>query len=324
MEDVCKHIPSKSEIWVEFNGIGDMSIMSRVMVAGNQGKPPSPLIAVAERALQRTVESDAMLQRIVYVDIRRQGMFQILDAVINYRTFLEQGAREMQLEASVLTFLMPLERAFFTHLSSRKDMHSFLRSILDPLTPEIGWFQEQVDRFVANGMHSAKRNPVKEAMLALPRDMCDALVHFVIQYWRSAIDHSAFSPAMRSALASHRTGSAHLVMDRYEDGAIPGFFRRLFAIIMDVYVVARLLSAPPVDAPRMIFVGENHANMIGNILTRFAKRGFTFHVGPSGVDMGRVAEYAWIPTHGDPKYMLKRFRNQRAKKYNRQPPYELP
>lgn len=306
MADIIDRIPANSEIWVEWNNRSEMSLLSRALTLQNEGKPPSPLVALAEAALLPTTRSSALLQRFVYIDIRRQGVFQILDAIVNYRTFIEYGARDFSPDVNILGFIMPTERAFFANLATRKAALKFLRSMMDPEEEYQGWFKDQIDRFVAQGLTSATHNPLKEALSMLAPDTRQSLLRFAERYWKSALD-------------SHRTASQHLVIERYDKNR---FFTRLFAILMDVYVSAKVLASVPSDNLRVIMMGENHAHMVGNILANFTDKRFTFEACPSGIDFQQIRSYQWNATMGDPRYMLKAFRNLRAKKYKRAPPYQ--
>lgn len=272
-----------------------------------------------------------------FMDIRRLGVFRMLDCVINCNTFnaifIETFRRrsnetDEQMSNRIKRMYMEWEKGFLTAVADPDELFRLLDSLLvppsdmaNPVYPE--WFQDGLRTFARAGMPlngPHQDNPLHAVLVQLPDNTRNVLIEIGRAMFQPFVRNSAYTTAFRSILNTRHTNATNMVFDRYEDD-VKQFFIRIVSILEDLYIVACILLAPENDGSRAILMGSNHVRNIVNILmvleVATPANCTIMHNNDKGIldpatDMAPVQlDMAFIHTTKNMKHLLKKFKNAR-------------
>jgi len=300
-------------VWLEANDFAELGFM-----ANSSTKCPSK--DLARRALSNQHKGLSL------IDVRRRMPFLLFDSIINYFTFIQiygilfkfrEDMPDSGKASAIFSVLKRFERLVFKNLSSRDRCFRILHAFIDDTKPMPVWFQKSISEFEDLGLPKTQ-NPIHMVMRKMDPSHVKAVQDYVMAYWKSSVDHSQFSPAMRSALSTQANKPDEMVLDRYKDD-LKFFFVRVFQTLMDAYVVCKMLSEPSRSA-RVFLAGESHVQNVMHMLLHIgavrdtSTAPYTINVKNGVIDIANKVPVMHQAINGHPKLLMKAFRLKRARK----------
>jgi hypothetical protein len=188
---------------------------------------------------------------------RRMYPYYIIESILDIGVFVAPyasiGAR---LHPDTRKTIKQFEKRMFEAMDHRRTTINLIMSIIDPSRELPKWYQDFLERYkeIGFGIQDTS-NPVHEALNALTPELRNKILAFAKKHVEQLVqvDTEDYSRAMESVERTRRTDSPHLVTTKYDK--IRSFFISLFAIIMDVYILARIFDSSTNHA---VVCGFNH------------------------------------------------------------------
>lgn len=213
------------------------------------------------------------------------------------------------------------EKSLVEHIASRASVRYLIRSLIDPNIDVPAWFSNSLTALQQAGVSPSVPHDIKDYIRTLPATSQQALIDFANLHISAFVEGNAsYSAAMASVALTRKTATVEpMVVDKYTSLRI--YFIRLFAILMDVYVLARYLSEKPAEIA--VVAGLAHTSRIMEFLIRtgVAKPTSTMSVQlrPDGsldmdateVDTSIHVPLAIVKPYKEPVRELHDFRNRR-------------
>lgn len=253
-----------TECWTE------LTIVELLTLSIQPGRKHSPITATAHLPTPYTVHPS---------NVRRMYPYYIIESILDIPVFAMPYLQDnIAFNSRTKTVIKQFEKRLFTVMEHRRTTVALLMSIIDPSKELPGWYQDFLDQFEAIGFTSKdKRNPVHEALINLNTDQRAQILAFAKRTIQATLqaEKEDYFRAMMSLQHTRHTSSDRL----------KSFFISLFAVVMDVYILARVLAT---DTPQAVVCGFNHMQRLFEFFrdNGMIQTGWTaFSNDPSYVDM---------------------------------------
>ena len=299
------------ECWTELTA-GE-SYAAVAAIQKNGGVAFTPLMHLAHISGTKTQSYN-----VFPVNVRREPPLHILESIFDYGVFMNtHQTNTMSISPDSYIATKMLEKRFFKCMSHRRSAIVFLRALIVPDLSLPAWYQKCLDDFESAGIRVSNKNPIKDTLSGVNPELQAKIIAFAVRHWTDFIDNDTYSQALASASNTRRSDSPNLVMGKYKD--LRAYFISLFAILMDVYILARLSTAAP--ATRVITMGFNHMQRVFQFLVHNTPidGGWTAYSHTEAfVDLSQKQPLVNIQIARNPKAELQAFRdNKEVKKATR-------
>ena len=180
-------------------------------------------------AFKRKCRAGGMADRVSCIDIRRRGVFHIVSRIIDKDIYIALTLAERRVPAeqqgeqyrALVRECKLYEKAFFDRVQNTSDLKALLTSLVDPTAAYPEWFSD-----LAIGLD----NPIHLVIQGLSPQQKSVILQYAQDRW---------APVLWGAMCIQSLVYA-------------------MSVLVDVYVVCKMLSDQQKDRVRCILMGEHH------------------------------------------------------------------
>lgn len=241
------HSWQPQECWTELTA--NESHAAVASVQSKAGVSFTPLIHLAHQS-----GTKHQPYKVFPINVRREPPLHILESIFDYGVFMAtHQTNTTSITPDTFIATKRLEKRFFKCMSHRRSALAFIKTLIVPELRLPSWYLKSLDEFEKAGIRVDTLNPIKEIMSKVSAETRIKIVAFALRHSANFIENETYSQALASASDTRRTNSP-----KYID--LRDYFISLFAILMDVYIIAKLSTASP--ATRVIVMGFNHMQRV--------------------------------------------------------------